>query len=488
MPSTQAVNAEDALLLARQELWRRGNLRWKLHATQKTLYDLLQGKRRYFLLCSRRLGKSYLLVCLAFETALKKPGARISYAAPTAKDASQIAGDLAAEILADCPEDVRPEYRAAEKEYRFPNGSIVRFSGVNAENHENLRGRAADDFYLDEAGTMDELRYVLDSVVSPMTMTTRGRVILASTPPRSPGHDMTKVAKDMLKRGELSTFTLLDAPHLDYGDKFEALERAGENPDRIPEIIAGKLEPETSTALREFWARLDVTDAETAVVPEFTAQAASEIVIPDYPRPPYFDCYVSMDPGFSDKTGVLFSYYDFANKKLVIEDELLLARANTDDIAEAIKAKEESLWGGKVPLLRVTDVDHRLRADLYQRHGLVFQMANRQDSLGAIDLVRTMVRRREIVISPSAPGVIRQLRNATWNRKASDFERTQEEGHYDLLASLKYLARAINRSKNPYPQWYGAAGYGTHTSHLGQKPKTVFSDTPLGRKLAKKWG
>jgi hypothetical protein len=479
---------EAAQLLARHELWRRGNLRWKLHVTQKKLYDLVNDKRRYFLLCSRRLGKSYLLVCIAFEQAIKVPGSRISYAAPTAKDATQIAGDLASHILSDCPEDLRPEFYTADKEYRFPNGSIVRFSGVNAEHHENLRGRAANLFILDECGTMTDLQYLLQSVVAPMVITTRGRVILASTPPRSPGHDMVKVAKDMMKKGELSSFTLLDAPHIDYAEKYEALERAGENPERIPDILSGKSEPESSTALREFWVRLDVTDAETAVVPEFTAQAASEIVLANYPRPPYFDCYVSMDPGFQDFSGVLFSYYDFANKKLVIEDELLLKRANTDDIAFAIKEKEQQLWSGRVPLLRISDIDHRLIADLYRGHGLVFQPANRQDSLGAIDLVRTMVRRREIVISPNCPGIIRQLRNATWNRKASDFERTQEDAHFDLLASLKYMARSIARNKNPYPSWYQAPGFNTHGGNNAPKRQTVFSNTPLGRKLAKKWG
>lgn len=475
-------------LQAAAELWRRGDLRWKLHSTQKKLYELVQNKRRYFLLCSRRLGKSYWLVCAAFEHAIKHPGSRISYAAPTMKDATQIAGDLAVQILADCPPDIKPAYSTPDKEYRFQNGSIIRFSGVNAEHRENLRGRAAHLFILDEAGTMDDLNYTLNSIVGPMTVTTKGKILIASTPPRSPGHDMTKVAKDMQKRGELATFTLLDAPHIDREEKWESLERAGEDPAKIDAILNGTEEPESSTAQREYFCRLDVTDADSAVVPEFNGKAQAEIVL-DHPRPPYFDCYVCMDPGFNDQTGILFAYWDYAIKKLVIEDELLLKRANTDDIASAIKAKEETLWGDKQPLLRISDIDLRLISDLYRNHGLVFQPANRQDSLGAIDLVRTMVRRREIIITPNAPGIVRQLRNATWNRKASDFERTQEDSHFDLLASLKYLARAVNRNKNPYPSWYYAPGFNTNSRMQTEKgPKSVFSDTPLGRKLAKKWG
>lgn len=481
--------AEAARLAAKHQLWRLGKLRWKLDSTQKKIYDAIEkGKRKHFLLCARRLGKSHILVCIAFEHALRHKNQRISFAAPTGKDASQIVSDIAVHILEDCPADVMPEFYTADREYRFPNGSIIRFAGLNAEHAQQLRGRAANLFIIDELGLCDDVKHVIDDIAMPMTLTTGGRLLFASTPARSPGHDSTTIVKKMLKDGDVSTFTLLDNVRVSDETKAEYLLEAGENPDRIPEILAGKLEPETSTAAREYFCKLDVTDAETAVVPEFNAQAQSEIVLPNYERPPFFDCYVSMDPGFNDKTGVLFSYYDFVNKKLVIEDELLLTRANTDDIALAIKQKEEQLWGGRVPLLRISDIDLRLISDLYRNHGLVFQPANRQDSLGAIDFVRTMVRRREIVISPNCPGIIRQLRNATWNRKASDFERTQEDSHFDLLASLKYLARAIARNKNPYPSWYGIGGFNTHARATTETRKTVFSNTPLGRKLAKKWG
>jgi hypothetical protein len=229
-----------------------------------------------------------------------------------------------------------------------------------------------------------------------------------------------------------------------------------------------------------------VTDAETAVVPEFTSQAQSEIVIP-YERPPFYDAYVGMDPGFNDNTGILLAYWDYPLQKLVIEDELILKRANTDDIAFALKAKEEAVWG-KPPLVRVSDVDLRLIADLYQRHGLVFQKGQKQDSLGAIDTVRTMIRRREIIISSNCHGLIRQLRNATWNRKATDFERTQEDAHFDLLAALKYLSRAIIKSKNPFPDWYSRPVFGTYSTLKKKNDNSVFSNTPLGRKLRKKFG
>ena len=77
-------------------LWTRGNLTYKLDATQRSIKASLSAtkERKFFLLCSRRLGKSFTLVLEAFETALKKPLSRILYLAPTGKDAADIVTDI----------------------------------------------------------------------------------------------------------------------------------------------------------------------------------------------------------------------------------------------------------------------------------------------------------------------------------------------------------------------------------------------------------
>ena len=482
------VQAKQVKLAARHELWRRGSLFFKLDKTQKKIYGMMEGKRRYFLLCSRRLGKSYMLTCLAFEYAILHPDSYISYAAPTQKDATEIVSIIAKKILRDCPDDIKPVYDKTNKEFRFKNGSIVKFSGVNNEHHENLRGREAHLFICDEIANWDDLEYVLKSIINPMTATTKGRVLLASTPPRSPGHDMTGLAKKMMAEGNLATFTIRDAQHIDHDEKKLILtDDCGEDPAHVEAILSGEAEPLTTTALREYFCRLDVTDANSAVIPEFTTQVQKEICI-DHPRPPYFDAYVSVDVGQVDKTGVLYGYYDFHQKKLVIEAESLLTRPGTEEIYNDILNKEDAIWGGKQPLLRFWEGPLISMQDIMLHHGMIFTAANKVDSVGAVDNVRSMIRRREIIISPSCTILIRQLRNATWNRKASDFERTQEDSHFDLLAALKYMARGLVKNRNPYPAWFGMNAFGVFSSGSNQKPATsVFSNTPLGKKLRKKW-
>lgn len=474
-------------------LWSRGNLTYKLDATQRSIKASLSAtkERKFFLLCSRRLGKSFTLVLEAFETALKKPLSRILYLAPTGKDAADIVTDIVdGHLLPDCPGALRPDYDRQQKVYSFKNGSTIRFKGVNGEHAENLRGGAADLVILDECGTMDDLAYVVSSVVMPMTLTTGGRVLLATTPSRSPGHDSVAIYEDLAGRNATVKFTLLDNPRVAPEVKAEFLKEAGEPDALVDAIVAGTASPTTTTALREYFCEF-VTDAASAVLPEFTADAQAQTV-KSASRPAYFDAYVAMDPGFQDRTAVLYAYWDFRRAKLVIEDESLMHRPSTSDIAAEIARKERGLWSGSEPYARVSDVDPRLIADLWQLHRIQFRASEKQDSLGAINLVRNMIQSRELEIDPRCVHLIRQMRNAIWNNKATDFARAGSktpDGHFDLVAALKYLCRGINRHHNPYPEGYGVVT--TSNSWLSPRPTAspvglgLMADTPFSRRLAR---
>lgn len=477
------------------KLWRKGDLRFKFHATQRRIYDALSAskERQFFLLCSRRLGKTFMLLTMAFQECLQKPGARVLFLAPQARDAAEIATDTAAQILKDAPAEIRQgvDYKAQTKEFHFPNGSILRLKGVNAEQADNLRGGATDLVILDEAGQMDNLDYLLKSVVLPMTLTTGGRIYLATTPPVTPDHESKLIYDRLFALNATVKFTILDAPHVPNAAKAEMLTELGEDPAHVPAILAGTEMPKTTAALRELFAEF-VTDASMKVVPEFDAEAKKEIVR-FHPRPAYFDAYVAVDPGFNDRTGLVFAHYDFTSGKIVIEGERLLHKASTNDIANAIMEMEYKLWGDQRPLLRVSDVDPRLIADLAERHGLIFAQAQKQDSLGAINLVRTMVRNREIGIQPDCVQTIHQLENTIWNKKASDFERTTE-GHGDLLAAVKYLCRSVLRHHDPRPA--GARGpYGADGMHRSPRRRfwkgrdqqlDLLGKTPFGKRVRRK--
>lgn len=448
--------------------------------------------------CSRRIGKSHGLLLEAVELCLNKPNARVLYLAPQQKDALEFSSDLSVKVLENCPAHLKPEFSAQAKEFRFKNGSVIRFKGTNGEHAQFLRGGAYDLIILDECGQMDDLKHVVNDVCAPMTMTTKGKIVLASTPPRSPGHDSKAFFDQCSDAGRAITFTIIDAhdlPQFDYAARRSALVNAGEKEEHVDDILAGKLDPKTTTALREYFC-VFCSDADTAVVPEFDLQARREIV-KDLERPKFFDAYVAMDPGFQDRTGQLFAYVDFLQQKLVIEDEALLHKAGTPDIAKSIKDKELELWGEfKQPRVRVSDIDLRLIADLHQLHDIQFVKANKQQVRDAVALLRFFIQQRILVIHPRCQRLIRQLSNATWKSdKANEFDRTQLDGHYDLVAAAIYLVRVVDLKRNPFPPGYFGVGgpgglpAGTWVSPRHSRKKQgagIRNDTRLNRKLAKR--
>lgn len=492
--ATAAIKAQ-ARQLAIYESWRRADLYYLLHPTQRKIYDSIKagvakGQLRHFISCSRRLGKSYLLVVMAIEIALRNPQARILYLAPFGRDAQKIVQDLSDQILPDCPQEFRPSFRTADLEFTFKNGSTIRFRGTNGERAQYLRGGAADLVVLDECGVMDSLDEVVNYVVTPMTLTTKGLVIMATTPSMTPAHESKALCDAAFRDGCGYEFNILYAHKLDAEAKATALKAMGESETDIPKILAGQMEPKTTGALREYWCKW-VTDSGSAVIPEFTAERRAAILAAgaEHPRPPYFDSYVAMDPGHVDNTGILFGFWDIRQGKLVIEDEFLGRHLGTKEIAEAIAKQEHANWGDKKPYLRICDVENRLIHDLAKDHGLTFAQVVGKRVHEDIWAVRQMVANGSLIIRPKCVNLIRQLETATWNKRANDFadELIPDElpAHFDLLAALKYLVRMLNRTRNPYPGWFDEPGFGRSNPRPSKLYKTIRIDTPLGKRLDK---
>ena len=76
-------------------------------------------------------------------------------------------------IFHDAPPELNLDllWNASEGELRFPNGSILTIAGTDGNNADNLRGAYAHLVIADEAGFMDDLDYVIKSVLLPQTDT-----------------------------------------------------------------------------------------------------------------------------------------------------------------------------------------------------------------------------------------------------------------------------------------------------------------------------
>jgi hypothetical protein len=235
-----------------EKLWRNGILHWKLDSCQKQLYRTFHDSkyRKVVWKCSRRLGKSFALLVVALEYALKNPGTQIKYACPTAIMAQKIIIPTIRKILEDCPVDIKPNFVKAEKCFYFQNDSIMQIEGVDEGNAEKLRGTESHLSILDEAGFMDDLEYVINDILLPQCLTTNGKILMSSTPSKEPNHPFDKFALEAELNNAYIKKTILDALEDIKNDPDHFKKRL--NPQIIDEIMISQGGANSTSWRREF--------------------------------------------------------------------------------------------------------------------------------------------------------------------------------------------------------------------------------------------
>jgi hypothetical protein len=434
-----SISKKDAI----RALWFRGVLHHKLHDYQKPIYDLIQSSQglKFVLNCSRRFGKTFILSLIAIEFALKNPNSQIRFAAPTQKSLKNIILPMFTDILKDCPESIRPVYKISDGKYVFSNGSEIHVAGTDNGNAERLRGTRADLAIVDEAGFCSDLDYVVQSILLPQTLTTGGKVIIISTPARTPAHDFTKLAIDAEQAGSYAVRTIYDNKSL--------------TPELIEKYAKESGGINSSTFKREYLCEFTV-DEESQIIPEFKDEYIKDITKDEFYS--MYHKYVAMDMGVVDKTALLFGYYDFKRAALVVEDELDAdgSMRTTETWAEIIKAKEKELWQTQKPYRRIADNNSpQMLIDMGSMHGLHFMPTNKESLNAMINQVRMMVNAGRLIISPKCEMLIGCLKYGVWNNDKSAFDRSKTYGHFDHLAALVYLIRNLDESTNPVRNTFG---------------------------------
>jgi hypothetical protein len=458
--SKYALSPEEAeRKKARDKLWEMGILDWKLTIPQKAIKKgiLEDDNKISVVLCSRRLGKTYLLITMAAEVCLKKSYAVVKYAFPKQNMAKKMLMPVVRKVFEDCPDHLKPVYMTAEKVFRFPNGSEIQISGVDNGGWENLRGGDSDLNCLDESGFMDDLTYGVRSVMSPTVKITKGRTIMVSTPSRSENHEFIQDwVLPYQAENRIKIYTIYDNPQFNA----EAIKEAEEE---YPQGV------EDPMFRREYMCHI-IRNADKSILPSFNSKAEAEIIRDDFEVPMFCDKYVALDPGGTDLTGVLFGYYDFEKACLVILDEIAVdGTTNTAILADLIKEKEKLYWTNPIdqsvdqPFMRVSDVSNAiLLTDLQKLHNLTFSKTKKDKKQAAINSLDVTIMKREIIIHPRCVNLLYHMRFAEWNKAETEFKRLKASpsgklpaSHCDLLDCLIYMHRNVVKSHNPFPNGHG---------------------------------
>lgn len=440
-----------------------GDITWKLKPAQLDMFERVTSMNglKYVIKCSRRLGKSYFLCATAIMLCLSKPYVMVRYAAPTNKSLNKFIHPIMRQILEDCPDDLRPQWYGSNGCYRFGNGSEIHLAGVNNDNADSLRGTYADLFIVDEAGFVDDLKYLIDDVALPQFLDPNGKVVegrrllISGSPARTPAHEFAGVSREAELRGNYSHYDIYSGGYPEATIKTFAEEVGGEH---------------TSTWKREYLA-MDVVDENFALVPEWKPEYIQEPFKDEFFC--YYHKYLGLDIGVRDLTVCLYAHYDFQKATLYIHQETVLSgpEMTTERLARSVKAQELRLFGENAKIQkRISDIDLLLLNDLRSLHNLYFIPADKGKLEEMVNLVRIWVNAGRVIVSPRCKQLIGCLSYGIWNDKRTDFDRTPQYGHFDALAALMYLIRSVDDRINPIPVNYGKSP-DDHFLPLDEKPK-----------------
>ena len=399
------------------------------------------GGRKYVFHCARRLGKTHLLCVISACMAINKPNAQIRYATFTQKALKKMVLPIFKQLFGEMPTKFRPTFNVQDGSYKFPNGSQIHLSGVNNGHSDDLRGTSSDLCLIDEAGFIDELTYLVESVLMPQLLTVpNAKLIMASSSPLSPAHEFV----DYINQAKLD----------DLYHSFD-IYSGGYKPELLQEFCKEAGGSNSTTWRREYRNEV-IVDEVLAVIPEWGTKGPTKVVHSQFYN--FYHRYCSADWGVRDKTAVLWGYYDFQRAKLVIEAEYTCSGpdSTTRSIANAIKATEAKLGYTKIHRRPADNNELILLQDLAGEFNLHFFPTTKDTLAAMVNEARLWVQNNRLEVSENCPELLACLQFAVFNNdKRSEFGRSKALGHYDALASLIYMIRNIDQHTNPIPHNYG---------------------------------
>ena len=415
----------------------------RLKPSQQKMFVMFLSavRRKHVVHCSRRLGKTFLLCVLAIVVALSKPNAQIRYASVTQKSVRKMIHPIFKELFAKYQRKFRPKWNSLEGAYVFSNGSMVHIAGVNNSHEDDLRGTAADLAIVDEGAYIDNLGYLVESVLMPQLITTGGKLIMASSSPLSPAHEFAEYIHAAKVEGYYSAYDI-------YASDYPLAV--------IEEFIKEAGGKDSTTCKREYFNEL-IVDSNFAIVPEASSQVFTRAPKDEFYK--YYHKYNAMDLGVRDLNVNLFAFYDFKRAKLVIERELVMSgpEMTTPKLHKAISEIELELWvndkGEAIePYRRVADNNNPLLLlDLGSIHGMYFHSTSKDTLQAMVNNLRIWIGNGRVEIDESCKVLLDSLNYGIWNENRSEFSRSKTLGHYDAVAAIMYLVRNIDEATNPIP-------------------------------------
>lgn len=428
----------------KDDLWYKGDLRFLLHDAQKIIYDDFYNRnteRETVLLCARRFGKSFLGLILCLEYAIRNPRVIVRFIPPEIKQAYGIVTPSMGKLEQLWPHGLI-QYVASERSWKIGRGSWLYLGGFDSQKDAS-RGSEASFIVCDEAGftNPDQYNYILKSVLKPQMLTTRGKMLILSTPSKYPDHPfMTDTVALAKHTGKLHKYTIYDNPML--------------NAEQIAEAKADCGGEDTEDWKREYLCEV-IRSTTITVLPKWDGSLVQEFE----PHPYSYRAIVGDFGGVIDKTVIhAISYHYMGPSSGVvqfIDERVYEPNTSTIEIVAGIKELHEKwIKTGKAERqdeVCYLDCPGQLQVDLNNQHGLNVRIPLKDDFHAGINLINIFINQHRIAVHPRCSFTAMSFESARFNDRRTDYVRNAVLGHCDAIASAIYGIRMIDKTRNGNP-------------------------------------
>lgn len=451
------------------ESFHNGELEFLFHDVQLEMLDMVECTEsgEILIFCSRQLGKSFFILCIAIIHCLTYKGKRkplVRIFCGTEKQVEDIVNDNMQVIEIIAPPGLIRRVKS-EKRWKIGRGEI-RIGPLSAAHVDGKRGGNATLIITEEGGFVksDEYRRAIGSVINPQLLRSRGRLMHVTTPSEELSHYIhTSVLPKCKRAGAVANYTVYDNVQLIEEAIFEAFDRCTDIEEWDREYLVKIVKSQTMSVCPEFDEDLHVN--------------------PNMKTPDFAYWKTALDfGGVRDPHAELLGFWDFKRAKLCVWDERWLPKNTpTDKIIMAAEEMEAFLTGKAPPKWmdgpdRVTDAPGQVQVDLAVKGFAAIAPEKKPGSWEAgINEVRVAFRQGQIEVHPRCVQLINTLNFGMFNKTRTDFERTDELGHLDAFAALMYMWQDRN-TKNPYPKHHGKSRFLYHIPKEDLEPEEALND------------
>jgi hypothetical protein len=315
-----------------------------------------EGKRRVFVRCGRKYGKTELAIYTLYRWAMTTPNGQFYYVAPFYNQASEIIwkSNRLQDFLLDYDKkiDHRHKYisdvHETDKRVTFKTGSFIKL--VGSDNYESGRGFNPNGAVYDEAKDFD---FRFHEGFAPNLLAKKAPLVVFGTPPNTTDHPFVRMEEDFKvdPRGAYFKQPTWTNPHIDK----EELEL---------EKQASILKGEWAKYMREIEAEI-VPGGADAIFPMFTIPKldqkgefigeSAHVKFSDsldqrvQKHPKDYNYYCAFDPGSALVFGVLFIAVHKYTKQVIVLDEIYETDRNKTS-AKLIYPRAESIMKRYAPV------------------------------------------------------------------------------------------------------------------------------------------